>query len=64
LTTFRQFESNKKGIFGDQDYKLPFEEQGKFTKYQEDSMKKLHSLFFPISWREPTISAEILLMFS
>lgn len=61
---YRQFEKNKKGIFGMEDYKLPFEEgKGKQPgKWEADSMKKLHSLYFPVSWREALISTEIIFL--
>ena len=56
--TNSQFEQSKKGIFGNDDFKLPFEyAQGstKDPKFEEETLKKLHSLYFPINWRETLV---------
>jgi DNA-binding NtrC family response regulator len=51
------------GIFN-KAYKLPFEEQEKMNKFTMDSMKKMHSLFFPINWREAATGVERILLLS
>jgi hypothetical protein len=56
-----QFEKNKKGIFGNEDFKLPFEganEVMKHEKFQVETLKKMHSLYFPINWREALIDTQ------
>eukprot|EP00347_Sterkiella_histriomuscorum_P017372 403349636 len=55
----------KLGVFG-QDYKLSFEkqdeEENQEIRQNPESLKKIHSLFFPYSWRETQVSIETLLM--
>lgn len=47
------------GVFGNTNsYKLPFEEKGNVEKFHQESLKKMHSLYFPIHWREAIVSIE------
>ena len=47
------------GVFGNTDsFKLPFEEKGNMERFQQESLKKMHSLYFPIHWRESIASIE------
>jgi len=45
-------------------YKLPFEEQERMDNFTMESMKKLHSLYFPVNWREAATGIERLLLLS
>jgi hypothetical protein len=62
----RQFEKNKKGVFGEyEEFKLPFEGQSAgqgVSKYEAESFKKIHSLYFPINWKETIVTMERLLL--
>ena len=47
------------GVLGNTDsFKLPFEEKGNMERFQQESLKKMHSLYFPIHWREAIASIE------
>lgn len=58
-----QLTKEKQGVFASK-YKLPFEEQERMDKFTMESMKKLHSLYFPVNWREASTSIERLLLLS